>query len=114
MKVAYKQQTIERRHNEACRITEYHLGEESDINGVLATINGRYPLAGRASNLKCKELAYVCEGSGKLVIEGKELVLKKGDLVLIDPAEKYFWEGQMSLFLSCTPAWQPEQHVYTA
>jgi hypothetical protein len=33
-----------------------------------------------------------------------------GDLVLIEPGEKYFWEGNMDLFIPCSPAWYPEQH----
>jgi len=24
--------------------------------------------------------------------------------------EKYFWEGEMEMFMPCTPAWYPEQH----
>gem|GEM_PF-2374449 len=24
--------------------------------------------------------------------------------------ERYFWDGQMTMFVPCTPAWYPEQH----
>lgn len=56
-------------------------------------------------NQKCKELAYVIRGSGKVVIEGKEIKLKQDDLVLIEPEERY-----MEMFVFCVPAWYPEQH----
>jgi quercetin dioxygenase-like cupin family protein len=61
-------------------------------------------------NLKCKELAYVIGGFGKVVIEGQETEIEEGDLVLIEPEEKYFWDGDLVMFVSSTPAWYPEQH----
>ena len=65
---------------------------------------------GRVINLKCKELAYIIKGSGRLVVEDKETKLNEGDLVLIEAGEKFFWEGNMRMFMPCTPAWYPEQH----
>jgi mannose-6-phosphate isomerase-like protein (cupin superfamily) len=109
MKVVHKNQTKEFKNSEACTALEYPLGDR-DINGAVVELNGRYPGKGRVVNLKCKELAYVVKGSGKLVVEGKELVLQEGDLALIEPGEKYFWEGNMTMFMPCTPAWYPEQH----
>lgn len=50
------------------------------------------------------------KGNGRVVVEEKEVRLHQGDLVLIEPGEKYFWEGKMELFMPCTPAWHPEQH----
>jgi nucleoside-diphosphate-sugar epimerase len=40
-----------------------------------SSFNGRYPDAGWVTNLKCKELAYVIRGVGKLVVEGNEVFL---------------------------------------
>ena len=34
----------------------------------------------------------------------------EADLVLIDKGENYYWEGNMDLFVPCTPAWNPKQH----
>lgn len=61
-------------------------------------------------NLKCKELAYIIKGSGKVVVEGEERQFNEGDLILIGADEKYFWEGDFVMFIFCTPAWYPEQH----
>lgn len=90
-------------------VYEYPLGDK-DINGAIAEINGRYPERGYAVNNECKELAYVVSGNGKIVVEGKEILLAQGDVVSIKAGEKYYWSGNMELFLACTPAWYPEQH----
>lgn len=62
-------------------------------------------------NQICKEAAYIHEGSGKVVVNDEEHVVKAGDLVLIEPGEKFHWEGDMSIFISCTPAWTKEQSI---
>jgi len=84
--------------------------EDSDINGAVIELSGRYPSKGQVVNTECKEMAYIIKGSGKLVIEETEYTLKEGDLVLIEPGEKYFWNGNMTMFVPCTPAWYPQQH----
>ena len=109
MKVVYKRQTKRFKNSEVCTAIEYPLGDK-DINGAVIELSGRYPDRGRVINLKCKELAYVIKGSGKVVVEGKEIKLKEGDMVLIEPKEKYYWEGKMIMFMPCAPAWHLEQH----
>ncbi|MDO8663406.1 MAG: cupin domain-containing protein [Candidatus Wildermuthbacteria bacterium] len=109
MKVVYKNQTKEFKNSDKCTAIEYPLGDK-DINGAVIELTGRYPGKGRVINLRCKELAYVIKGSGKVVVEGKEVKLQEGDLILIEPGEKFFWEGNMTMFMPCTPAWYPEQH----
>lgn len=109
MKIVYKNQTEKFKNGETCTAIEYPMGDK-DINGAVIELGGRYPDKGRTMNEKCKEMAYVINGSGRVVIEGKEAQLNEGDLVLIDPGERFFWEGNMKLFMPCTPAWYPEQH----
>lgn len=109
MKIVKNQQTKIFQNSKVCKAIEYPLGDK-DINGAVIELNGRYPDKGRVVNLKCKELAYVVKGSGKLIVEGKEVELNEGDLALIEPGEKYFWDGNMTMFMPCTPAWYPEQH----
>ena len=109
MKIVRKDQAKVFKNSEACTAIEYPLGDK-DINGAVIELNGRYPNNGRVVNLKCKELAYIIKGSGRLVVEGKETKLNEGDLVLIEAGEKFFWEGNMRIFMPCTPAWYPEQH----
>lgn len=109
MKIVYKEQTKEFKNGENCTAIEYPWGDK-DINGAVIVLTGRYPAVDRVVNSKCKEMVYVIHGSGKLVLEGKTIALKEGDLVLVEPGEKYFWDGQMTLFTPCTPAWSPNQH----
>jgi mannose-6-phosphate isomerase-like protein (cupin superfamily) len=109
MKIVHKNQTKKFKNSDVCTAVEYPLGDK-DINGAVIELEGRYPDKGRVVNLKCKELAYVIKGSGKVLVEGKEVVLNEGDMVLIEPGEKYYWEGKMTMFVPCVPAWYPEQH----
>lgn len=109
MKLIKKSQTKKFKNSSVCIATEYPMGDK-DINGALIELKGRYPDKGRVVNLKCKEMAYIIKGSGKLVVEGKEIKLRTGDLVLINPGEKYFWEGKMIMFVPCTPAWYLGQY----
>lgn len=108
MKITRKSQTETFKNGNSCTAIEYPM-EDNDINGAIIELTGRYPEEGRAMNEKCKEMGYIIKGSGKVVIEGKEIQIQEGDLILIDPKEKYFWEGSMTIFMPCTPSWKPEQ-----
>ncbi len=109
MKIIHKNQTKEFKNSEACIATEYPMGDK-DINGSVVVVNGRYPEKGRVTNEKCKELAYIIKGSGKIVVEGEVIKLNEEDLILLYPGEKYYWEGDMKMFVPCAPAWYMEQH----
>jgi len=109
MKIIHENQTKKSKNNDVCIVIEYPFGDR-DINGAIIELSGRYPSKGAVVNLKCKELAYIIEGSGRVVVEGEEVKIKKGDLILIEVGEKYFWEANLEMLTSCTPAWYPEQH----
>ena len=109
MKEAKLEQVKEFKNSYSCVALEYPL-DDKDINAAVIKLDGCYPERGRAVNTECKEMGYVIEGSGKLVIEDKTVELKKGDVVLIEAGEKYYWEGNLIMFVPCTPAWTPEQH----
>lgn len=110
MKVSYKQHAKEKSADN-CVITEHHVDEEKMIDCAVVELNGRYPNTGWVINQQCKELGYVRSGKGQIVIEDKTFPLSAGDVVLIQPGEKYFWHGEMSIVISCTPSWHPEQHL---
>ena len=80
------------------------------MNISVAEITLRYPDEGFAVNHKCSEMGYVLRGSGKLITENSEAALGAGDAVYIPHGEKFYWEGNMTVILPCTPAWYPEQH----
>ncbi len=109
MKIAKKNQRKEFKNGESCVAFEYPTTDH-DINGTIIKLSGRYPDKGWAVNEICKEMGYVISGSGKLTVENKEYALSEGDLVLINLGEKFFWQGNMEIFMPCAPAWSPEQH----
>ena len=109
MKIIHKNQTKIFKNSDTCAAIDYWTGDE-DINGAVLEVSGRYPDKCRVVNLKCKEMAYIIKGSGKVVVEGEEVNLNEGDLVLIEAGEKFFWEGDLIMFSSCAPAWNHEQY----
>src|SRR6266404_5351615 len=111
MNIAHKNQVVRHQNSSTCVASEYPLND-TDINGAVIQLTGRYPAQGRVKNTQCKELVYVIDGSGRIVVEGKEVVLCQGDVILILSGEKFYWDGTMTLFIACTPAWTLEQHKY--
>lgn len=58
-----------------------------------------------------KELVYVLEGSGTLVFEKEKVSFGKGDAILINPNDKYYYDTKFAVVsLTCTPAFDVEQH----
>ena len=109
MKIVKKSETSEFKNSDICTAIEYPMGDK-DINGAVVVLDGRYPDKGAVVNQKCKELAYIVKGSVELTVGEKKSCLSEGDLALIEPGEEYFWEGNTTIFMPCTPAWYPEQH----
>ena len=91
-------------------IHEYYT-HDAEISGGVAVIKGRYPERGFVINQKCKELVYVLDGSGTLIMPSGETAFAKGDVLLIDHKEKFAWDGDMVLFMATTPTFDPAQHV---
>jgi mannose-6-phosphate isomerase-like protein (cupin superfamily) len=109
VKVSLKHKTVEHKNGPTCTVIEHALHDDmADI--AIAEISGRYPEKKRVVNKECNELAYVFEGKGKVVVNDKEQKLSAGDAIIIEAGEKYYWEGNMKLFLSCRPAWNVAQH----
>lgn len=106
-----KRETAEKcKNSEKCKTLEYSFGDK-EIDLGIAEISGRYPAEGYGMNLVSKELIYVIEGSGTLHFENKVIEFKKGDAILIQPNEKYYYNTEHCIIsMSCTPAWSPEQH----
>lgn len=105
-----KENRVEHKNSEKCIAFEYPTGDK-DINIAEILINGRYPDTGRVVNKKVKEIVFVIDGEGKIIVEGKEYKLKKGDSILVLPKQKYFFQGDnLRIISACSPAWWPEQH----
>ena len=90
-------------------VYEYDMHEPS-IGGGTALLQGRYPEKGFVTNEKTKELVYILSGEGKLLTPDREIELSAGDMVLINIGDLYAWRGNMSLHMSNTPKFDPQQH----
>lgn len=110
MKIIKESDAIQGANSDQCKTTEYSFGDK-EIDLGIATITGRYPETGYCVNLISKELIYVLDGSGKLYFENKSIDFSKGDAILIENNEKYYWETQYcKVSMTCTPAWNVKQH----
>jgi mannose-6-phosphate isomerase class I len=91
-------------------IDEYDM-HNTVMNGATATIKGRYPERGFVVNRKVDEIVYVLEGCGTLTFStGQKISYSKGDVIFVEKEEKYAWDGDMRLFMVCTPPFDPAQH----
>ncbi|MCM1052888.1 MAG: cupin domain-containing protein [Ruminococcus sp.] len=110
MKYINKNEALKGQNSEVCKTLEYSFSD-SDIDLGIATIKGRFPDKGYALNLVSKELVYVLEGEGVLHFENEKIEFQVGDAILINPNDKYYYETDYCvLSLTCTPAWNPNQH----
>lgn len=109
MKIIKLEQAEKHENSEKCKVLEYGF-KDKDIDCATAAIKGRYPDTGYCMNEECKELIYVIDGNGTLNKEDETIEFKKGDAILIEKGEKYYWNAQCTIIMPCTPAWYPEQH----
>lgn len=98
------------KNSSSCTAIEYDFKNEKDFNIAGIELNGRYPEQGYALNTVSKELVYVKSGEGALTSGDKTITLSTGDVALIRPNEKYYFEGTLELVISSTPAWHPGQY----
>lgn len=112
MKIARKSETKVNKVGETCVAYEYRLLDKR-VHGSLIEVTKRYPDVGFSRNDVCTELAYIIEGSGKLVGRNMSLDFSQGDQLVIDPGEDFYWEGKAKIFMPCAPAWYPEQHKFS-
>lgn len=111
MKILRKDKAIARKNSDVCIVTEYEIGDPA-IDFAIVNISGRYPEmpTQRAVNRQCKEIVYVHEGAGKVIVNNNEHLLNAGDVVLIEAGEAFYWQGNLTLHISCHPAFTVEQH----
>lgn len=97
-------------NSDNCKLLEYSF-KDKDMDLGVATITGRYPEKGYTLNTICKELVYILEGNGVLVFRDRIVEFKKGDAILIDRDEPYYWDSNYAVAsLTCSPAFDKEQY----
>ena len=86
--------------------------DETALNFALSEVHGRYPESGVAVNTQVKELVYVMQGSGELWMNDEATAFEQGDALLVEPGERYYFQGDFTLAIACNPAFTPEQHQH--
>jgi len=110
MKIVREQNTKELKNSDTSSLLEYSIElNDKDIDFCINTIVGRYPEKGYCTNKVCKEICYILDGSGTINKQNETLSFKKGDVILIEKEEIYFWNGNCKIIMICTPAWYKEQ-----
>ncbi len=84
--------------------------DKIDIAKVM--IRGEFPDKNRWGYLEeSHEMAVVIKGEGYIMTkEGERQKLKTGDVVYIEPFERFRWGGDMDLIVPCGPAFDPKKH----
>lgn len=97
-------------NSSVCSVCEYSFGD-NDLDLGLSTIEGRYPDKGFALNEKSKMIVYVVEGKGRLYVNDEMIYFEKGDTILINALEKYYWDAEYCvLSIVSNPAWSSLQY----
>ncbi len=109
MKIVRKNESKEYKNAETCVAYEY-ITDDDEINIARVVIDGRYPMKGYAVNKEVKELVYVESGSGTIITNGTDFAISSGDVISIAQGEKIAWMGQLTLIISSSPAWTPDQY----
>lgn len=114
MKVLTSAQAVHFSNSGTCQGVEYPFADK-DLNIALVTVDGRYPAEGHLVNEVCKEVAYVVSGTGMVGVDDETHQLEPGAAVLIQPGERFFWEGdKLTMLMPCSPAFYPDQHKEVA
>ena len=83
--------------------------KNKDISGGYVEIKGRHPAEGWICNQDCTELVFISRGSVTLTTDQGSFVLNELDQVIIEPKERYYWDGDCVAFVPSTPPWTLEQ-----
>ena len=88
------------------RIYPYNINPK--FSGALIELNGKH------GKIKCigeDRIYFIIEGSGKVVLNGKESKVEPYDLIFVPKNTPYDMEGKMKYFLVCSPEFRAEDDV---
>lgn len=110
MKKWSDEEGVEFRNSNLCYGREYNPGTgKVDIAKIF--IRGRYPETGWGYLEESHEMAAVVKGAGYIEIkDGERVQLVAGDVVYIEPKERFCWGGEMDMIVPCSPAFDPDKH----
>lgn len=101
---------VEFRNSDICYGREYNPGSGT-IDIAKISIRGRFPASGYGYLEEAHEMAVVVQGEGYIETKsGERHDLKVGDVVYIEPMERFRWGGDMDLIVPCGPAFDSTKH----
>ncbi len=111
MKYWQDQDGQEFRNSDVCWGRVYKPSSDA-IDVAKISIRGNYPETGWAYNQESHEMAVVTRGEGWLETPEGRVDLKEGDVVHLDPEERFRWGGDLDLIIPCGPAFDPDKHHF--
>ena len=105
MQIVKKNNKIAHKSHGNTQVDEYYMDNKT-IDLCVVHINGRAPEKGRIVNTDFSCVCYLLDGTGKFC--GQEIT--KGDAFNILSNEPYWFEGNFSMTMCGTPAWNPKQN----
>ena len=88
----------------ATTVTDFPFPDHT-LDMAYIKVHGRYPEKDLTINHKCHEVCYILEGQGRI----NDHELTPGLAVQIPPGEPYYFEGNFTMIVSCTPKFSPDQ-----
>jgi len=88
------------------KITGYKINP--NFSGALIEIDGHH---GKIKCLNEDRIYFIIEGDGKFIINDKEEVVSKNDLVFIPKDTPYDITGKLKYFLICSPEFNPKDDI---
>ncbi|KKS90559.1 MAG: hypothetical protein UW69_C0008G0027 [Microgenomates group bacterium GW2011_GWA2_44_7] len=86
------------------------------ISAAYIEVKGRHPSGEKEQFIEhdLHVLFYITKGSGTITIENMPYELQEGDVLTIQPGQKYFIEGNISYVVVTSPAYYSEQNEIVA
>ena len=88
----------------------YPPGPGDAFSIAVVTMDGVYPEKGWSINDICTETMYVQEGQLVVDIEDQTFTIKPGDVLSVEPGNKYRCPGAATTIDVITPAWDKQQN----
>lgn len=110
MKFWKKDTGVEFKNSNKCFGREYK-STTGKIDIATISIRGKFPENGWGYLEESHEMAFILNGEG--LIETKSGQIKKletGDVVYVEPKERFRWEGNFDMVVTCGPAFDPDKH----
>jgi hypothetical protein len=104
MQIVKSSESIKKAGFGSYEVAEYPM-EADTVDVCTVRVFGRVPETGYKMNGISGTVCYVVTGSGR--VNGANV--SAGDAFSISKGEKYYFDGEFTMTMSCAPAWRPEQ-----